>query len=169
MKKILCFLLFINVFFCLSNSVFAIENEDIFSNNAILVNIDSNKILFEKNTNEESVPIASLTKVMTYVLAVENISNLNSKIIVPEGTKQEIIDREGSNAGLEDGYEYTALDLLYGLMLPSGCDAADVLAKHISNNNYDKFVEMMNANGDGLIGTFLLTEHQTWISILTNK
>lgn len=144
MKKILLFLLFINMFLTLNHSAFAIEKEDIFSNNALLINMDTDEILFEKSTNEESVPIASLTKVMTYVLAVENISDLDSKIIVPEGTKQEIIEKNGSNAGLEDGYEYTALDLLYGLMLPSGCDAADVLAKYISNNNYDIFVEMMN-------------------------
>lgn len=137
------------VFFCIfgmgNQCVFALENTDIFSNEAIVVNLNTNEILFTKNTKEESVPIASLTKVMTYVVAIENIQDIvNTKIIVPEGTKQDIINKNGSNAGLEDGYEYTALDLLYGLMLPSGCDAADVLAKHISNNDYPKFVEMMN-------------------------
>lgn len=144
MKKFLFFLICINMFFIINCNVFAIEEPDIFSNNALLLNMNTDEILFKKNTNVESVPIASLTKIMTYVLAVENIPDLNTKIVVPVGTKQEIIDKEGSNAGLEDEYEYTALDLLYGLMVPSGCDAADVLAKYISNNDYDKFVEMMN-------------------------
>ena len=48
---------------------------------------------FDKNTNVESVPIASLTKIMTYVITIENISDLDLKVIVPEGTKQEIIER----------------------------------------------------------------------------
>lgn len=144
MKKIIILTILVSIF-CLSiTNVFALENTEIFSNEAMVVNLKTDEILFSKNTKEESVPIASLTKVMTYVLAVENISDLNTKIIVPAGTKQEITEKGGSNAGLEDGYEYTALDLLYGLMLPSGCDVADVFAKYISNNDYAKFVKMMN-------------------------
>lgn len=80
-------MLCVNLFLLLNNNVFAIEITDIFSNNALLINMDSDEILFEKSTNLESVPIASLTKVMTYVLAVENISDLDAKIVVPEGTK----------------------------------------------------------------------------------
>lgn len=143
-KTIIYFLILINTFLIGNQNVFAIESEDIFSNEAIVVNLKTDKVLFSKNTNSEPVPIASLTKIMTYVLTVENISDINAKVVIPEGTKQEIADRGGSNAGLEDGYEYTILDLLYGLMLPSGCDAADVLAKYISNNDYEKFVKMMN-------------------------
>ena len=145
MKKLIVILtILVSIFGFGITNVLALENEEIFSNEAIVVNLKTDEILFSKNTKKESVPIASLTKVMTYVLAVENISDLNTKIIVPAGTKQEITDKGGSNAGLEDGYEYIALDLLYGLMLPSGCDAADVLAKYISNNDYAKFVKMMN-------------------------
>ena len=144
MKKFWIFLVCLGVFLISNCIVFATTEIDVFSNNALLINMNTDEILFMKNTNVESVPIASLTKIMTYVLAIENIDDLETKIVVPEGTKQEIIDKEGSNAGLEDGYEYTALDLLYGLMVPSGCDAADVLAKYISNNEYARFVEMMN-------------------------
>lgn len=137
-------LLVLQVFYFKIPVVYALEDSDIFSNEALVVDIKTDEVLYSKNTKTESVEIASLTKIMTYVLSIENIEDLNTKIIVPVGTRQNIIDQDGSNAGLEDGYEYTALELLYGLMLPSGCDAADVLAEHISNNDYNKFVEMMN-------------------------
>lgn len=137
-------LLALQVFCIKIPNVYALENSDIFSNEALVVDIETDEVLYSKNTKSESVEIASLTKIMTYILTIENITDLNTKITVPAGTRQDIIDQNGSNAGLEDGYEYTALDLLYGLMLPSGCDAADVLAEYISNNNYSDFVNMMN-------------------------
>lgn len=125
-------------------SVMALEPTDIFSNEALVVDRNTDTVLYSKDTNPGSVEIASLTKVMTYVLSVENIADLSVKIKVPVGTKQEIAEQDGSNSGLEDEYEYTALDLLYGLMLPSGCDAADVLAEHVSAIVGKDFIEMMN-------------------------
>ena len=122
----------------------ALEPTDIYSNEALVVDKNTDTVLYSKDTNPGSVEIASLTKVMTYVIAVENIEDLSVMIKVPEGTKQAIASQGGSNSGLEDNYEYSALDLLYGLMLPSGCDAADVLAEYVSNNDYSLFVEMMN-------------------------
>ena len=125
-------------------SVMALEPTDIFSNEALVVDRNTDTVLYSKDTNPGSVEIASLTKVMTYVLSVENIEDLNVKIKVPAGTKQNIAEQDGSNSGLEDEYEYTALDLLYGLMLPSGCDAADVLAEYVSSVVGKDFIEMMN-------------------------
>lgn len=125
-------------------SVMALEPADIFSNEALVVDRNTDTVLYSKDTNPGSVEIASLTKVMTYVLSVENIEDLNVQIKVPAGTKQNIAEQDGSNSGLEDEYEYTALDLLYGLMLPSGCDAADVLAEYVSSVVGKDFIEMMN-------------------------
>ena len=122
----------------------ALEAADIFSNEALVVDRNTDTVLYSKDTNSGSVEIASLTKVMTYVLSVENIEDLCVKIKVPVGTKQGIAEQGGSNTGLEDEYEYTALDLLYGLMLPSGCDAADVLAEYVSSTVGKDFIEMMN-------------------------
>lgn len=137
-------------FFAGALNVYALEDSAIYSTEALVVDINSDKVLYHKDTNAGSVHIASLTKVMTYVLAVENIEDLSTKITVPEGTWQDIYDKGGSNAKLQDGYEYTALDLLYGLMLPSGCDAADVLAKYIADGDYSKFIEMMNEKAKAL-------------------
>ena len=125
-------------------SAMALEPADIFSYEALVVDRNTDTVLYSKDTNPGSVEIASLTKVMTYVLSVENIADLSIKITVPEGTRQAIIEQDGSNASLEDGYEYTALDLLYGLMLPSGCDAADVLAGYVSATADKDFIAMMN-------------------------
>ena len=126
------------------SGVMALEPTDIFSNEALVVDKNTDTVLYSKDTNNGPVEIASLTKVMTYVLAVENITDLSVKIKVPVGIKQEIAEQGGSNSGLEDEYEYTALDLLYGLMLPSGCDAADVLAEYVSTVVGRDFIEMMN-------------------------
>ena len=125
-------------------SAMALEPTDIFSYEALVVDRNTDAVLYSKNTNSGSVEIASLTKVMTYVLSIENIADLSVKIEVPAGTQAAIAAQDGSNASLEDGYEYTALDLLYGLMLPSGCDAADVLAEHVAAITGRDFIEMMN-------------------------
>ena len=125
-------------------SAMALEPTDIFSNEALVVDKNTDTILYSKDTTPGSVEIASLTKIMTYVLAAENIEDLSVQIKVPTGTQQKIIEQDASNASLEDEYEYTALDLLYGLMLPSGCDAADVLAEYVSATVGKDFVEMMN-------------------------
>ena len=94
--------------FCFFNySVFAIEDTDIFSNNALLVNMDTDEVLFRKSTNEGSVPIASLTKVMTYVLAVENIEGyfplLSEDMPNTETFMLKVKGESMINAGIFDG------------------------------------------------------------------
>lgn len=144
-KRFLTMLLAALLFISLTiPNVMALEPTDIFSNEALVVDKNTDTVLYSKDTNPSSVEIASLTKVMTYVLTVENIEDLSVKIKVPVGTKQGIAEQGGSNSSLEDEYEYTALDLLYGLMLPSGCDAADVLAEYVSALVGKDFIEMMN-------------------------
>jgi D-alanyl-D-alanine carboxypeptidase len=160
-KRFLMFLMFLS-FICFSYNVFALEISDIYSNEALLVNLDTDEILFAKNTNDEAVPIASLTKLMTYALAVEHIDDLeNTMIVVPEGVVSDMISMGASRADLVEGYEYSALDLLYGLMLPSGCDAAETLAYYISDGDIPKFVEMMNAKATelGMTNTLYIDSH----------
>ncbi len=143
-------LMFLQVFFLSIPDGYAVDAPEVYSNEALVVDLNTGEVLYHKNTKEESVQIASLTKIMTFVLTVENIADLQTKIQVPIGTQYAIALQDGSHASLEDGYAYTALDLLYGLMLPSGCDAADTLASYISNGNYDGFVTMMNAKASEL-------------------
>ena len=144
-RRILLILAFITMFISNTTTTLALEATDIFSNEAIVYNLKTDEVLYSKNTNDGSVQIASLTKLMTYAVVIDNIDDLeNTKIVVPNGIKQSMINEGASTTGLEDNYEYPAIDLLYGLMLPSGCDAADVFAYYVSDNDYDKFVKMMN-------------------------
>ena len=137
--------------FCMSGiRGYAAETPDIYSNEALVVNVDTDEVLFHKNTNPGNAEIASLTKVMIFVLSVENITDLQTQIVVPAGTRYSVSQQNGSHADLQDGYSYSALDLLYGLMLPSGCDAADTLGLYMSGGDYQATVDMMNAKAKEL-------------------
>lgn len=98
---------------------------------------------------QEQVPPASLTKIMTYIVVAENIPDLENTYITVTHDMLATMDPESSVMGLShhidaDGTEVSALELLYGLMLPSGNDAALALAHYVGNGNIDNFVDMMN-------------------------
>ena len=113
----------------------------------LLVSMDNGQTVFEKNADKKMYP-ASTTKIMTYIVAYENIEDIeNTRVLV----KKEIIDKllgtGSSMAFLSDhiGQEVTVTDLLYSLMVPSGNDAALVLADYVGNGNIQSFVDLMNA------------------------
>ncbi|WP_427110536.1 D-alanyl-D-alanine carboxypeptidase family protein [Lysinibacillus xylanilyticus] len=112
------------------------------SSNAILVNLDTNKILLDKGSDEIIYP-ASLTKIMTVLVAIENISNLQEKILLPKSIFKNLYEENASVAGFLPNEEVTAEDLLYGSMLPSGADASIGLADYIAGSER-KFVKLMN-------------------------
>ena len=113
---------------------------DIYSENAILYNMNEDKILYEKNS-EEKVKIASLTKIMTAILALENINDIKEKTIMPQ---EAYYGLEGYvTSGIRLNEQITYEDLLYGTMLPSAADCANALAIKQSGS-IDKFVELMN-------------------------
>lgn len=119
---------------------------DIYSNNGVLYNMNENKILFSKNS-QEKVSIASLTKIMTAIVAIENIDDLNQEITISE---QAFIGLDGyAKAGFKIGQTVTYEDLLYGLLLPSGAECANALALSISGNIED-FVKLMNEKAQEL-------------------
>ena len=134
----------------ISPHVVAVEEPTIYSNEALVVNVNTDEVLYHKDTNKGNAEIASLTKVMISVLSVENITDLQTQIVVPAGTRYSVSLQNGSHADLQDGYSYSALDLLYGLMLPSGCDAADTLGLYMSGGDYQAAVDMMNAKAKEL-------------------
>lgn len=112
------------------------------SSNAILVNLDTNKILLDKGSDEVIYP-ASLTKIMTVLVAIENIPNLQEKILLPKSIFKDLYEENASMAGFLPNEEVTAEDLLYGAMLPSGADASIGLADYIAGSE-SKFVKLMN-------------------------
>ena len=138
MKKIiklfLLFLVIINV-----KVVNAIEF-DISADNVILYNLNDNKVLYELES-EKSVNVASLTKIMTAIVAIENIEDLSKEVVVTKNAFNGI--SEYSKMGLQVGNVVTYRDLLYGILLPSGADAVNVMALNLSGSS-SSFVELMN-------------------------
>lgn len=113
---------------------------------AILVNTDTGEILAERNPYDRIVP-ASMTKVMTLLVAVEHMENPEENLKDKVTITQEICDesyRSGSSfVGYGVGDEATVEDLLYGAILPSGADAAMALAEYTAGSQ-EAFAEMMN-------------------------
>lgn len=136
MKKIISFIL---IFMLFTFKVNAVEL-DISSKNAILYNLDTNEILYSKNENEK-VYIASLTKVMTALTALDKIDDLNKQNILISDDFKGINEANLVTAGFTVGEVVTYKDLLYGLLLPSGADAAKALARLTYG---DEFINKMN-------------------------
>lgn len=104
---------------------------------AILVEANSGEILYEKNADEKAYP-ASITKIMTALLAAEN-GKLDKRVRISENAS----GVEGSSIYLETGERIPLRDLVYGLMLRSGNDAAIAIAEEIGGSTQN-FVFMMN-------------------------
>lgn len=130
MKKVII-ILFMMLFI---SNVKAIETS---ATSAILMDTDNNIIIYEKNIHNVR-SVASISKIMTAVLAVES-GKMDDKIVVDDV----ISSAYGSAVYIQRGEELTLRDLVYGLMLRSGNDAALVIAKYVGGN-VDHFVEMMN-------------------------
>lgn len=142
------------MFLLLCVNVFAVYEDrstgtslEITAAGAILIDLDTDSILYSKNINEQCRP-ASLTKMMTLLVAYENTKGREDEYIT---VTQEMIDVPdgSSNAGLAVGDRITIHDLFYAMMLPSGNDAAKTLSYAVSGNEA-AFVELMNAKAQEL-------------------
>lgn len=122
--------------------------EDIHSRAAIMVNYTTGHIVCEKNSNAELFP-ASVTKAMTVLVALENISDPSASIAVSGQSFARLAEENASVAGLRAGQRATLLDLCYATILPSGADAAVTLAEHVSGSE-EAFVTLMNAKAHEL-------------------
>jgi len=140
MKK---FLTSIILFFSFSFGVLATEF-DVTTHHVILYNMNDLQVLYEENA-DEMVSIASLTKIMTTVVALENIDDLDTKV---EIVRQDFYGTEGySEAGFKIHDVVTIRDLLYGIMLPSGADAVNAVVRVVAGSEA-KFVDMMNKKAE---------------------
>lgn len=121
--------------------LYGLEDLELHSKNVIVYNMDENKVIYEENS-EEVTSIASLTKIMTTIVAIENIKDLNEKVTITE-EMLEGIPWDASIAGLEIGDVLTYEDLLYSSMIPSGADATQALAVSLTGS-VQNFVKLMN-------------------------
>ncbi len=129
MKKVLVILLL----FLVPLNVFGKDT----AKSSIVMDIDSGRILYENNADDARL-IASITKIMTCIIAIEE-GDLDKEIKVGE----EILKMYGTSIYLEVGEKMKLIDLIYGLMLRSGNDASVVIAKEVAGSE-DEFVKMMN-------------------------
>lgn len=121
---------------------------DMYSSNAILVNLDENQIVLDKKSEEKIYP-ASLTKMMTVLVAIEQISNLQEEIILPKHIFRDLLEENASVAGFLPNEKLTVEDLLYGSMLPSGAEASLGLAEYVAGSERE-FVKLMNEKAQQL-------------------
>lgn len=120
----------------------------------VLMDSDSGRVLYEKDKDNPRL-IASITKIMTAILAIES-DRLEEEVIVGE----EVLTMYGSNIYIELGEKMKLLDMVYGLMLRSGNDAAIVIAYFIGGSE-ENFVKMMNdkAKEIGMTNTVFNNPH----------
>lgn len=86
---------------------------------------------------------ASMTKLMTLLVAVENISDFNATYTITYDMIAPLIEQEASRAGFDDNETVSITDLLYGMILPSGADATIALVQYVADNE-ENFVKLMN-------------------------
>lgn len=120
-------------------------NVGIYSSYAILVDLTANEVIYERNPDVITYP-ASLTKMMTVLVAIENMPTTPMVVDVDFNM---LYEEGAALAGFSNGQAVTADDLLYGTMLPSGADAALTLAKYVAGSEA-AFVELMNQKAKAL-------------------
>ncbi len=157
MKRVSAFLISFMLIVALMISTLSVSaadfgcNVDTVSTSIYMENLDTGTVVYEKNADEK-LPPASLTKMMTYIVVCENVPDLeNTKVEITQEALDGL-DPESSVMGLTGyiGEEFSVLDLLYGLMIPSGNDAALVLATYVGHGSVQNFVDMMNSKSGQL-------------------
>ena len=123
------------------------------ANTAILVDADTNEIVAGYNYEKKIYP-ASLTKILTLLVAAENIQDMDATYKFTSDDIDPLIEDNASRAGFEAGETVTMEDLLYSAILVSGADGTTGLANAVAGSE-EKFVELMNAKIQelGLTGT----------------
>lgn len=165
MKKIFKIIIiqFLTIFLFANIYVYAddIDEELDFDNQNITVSVDSSKpvinskryavydrmsgtVVYGLDENKESA-MASTTKIMTSIIVLENVENLNEIVTINKDAAMTY----GSRLGLKQNDKLSVNDLLYGLMLRSGNDAAVALALHVSDS-IEEFAKLMNEKAEEL-------------------
>jgi serine-type D-Ala-D-Ala carboxypeptidase (penicillin-binding protein 5/6) len=116
--------------------------KDITAKSALIYDISKDNVIFEKEPDKK-LPMASLTKIMTAIIALENKLHNNSYLVTEESLVGE------NSMGLTAGEVMKMEDLLYGLLLPSGNDAAEVLASNYPTGR-EGFITAMNQKAESL-------------------
>ena len=140
MKRLVCFCLVLLVALLFpTQSVLSAgaESVDVSAKGAVVIELKTGKVLYEKNAYTK-LPMASTTKIMSALLTAES-GGLDERFTVDA----DAIKVEGSSMGLQEGDIVSKRILMYGMLLPSGNDAANAAAVSVSGS-VPKFVQLMN-------------------------
>ena len=150
MKRLLSFLLCVTValsaFFCIPATAAynsSMQELDLNAECLLLISADNGEIIFEKDIRKQVAP-ASLTKIVTAIVVIENCKNLKEVVTVPEECIKELSGTGSSIANLRAGEQITVYDLLCYMLIMSANDAATTLANYVTGGDRAAFVAKMN-------------------------
>ena len=121
---------------------------ELYSENALLIDLESNTVLVQKNADARIYP-ASMTKVMTVLVAAEHIENWNETFTMTQSIIDPLFLADASMAGFVHGEEVSMTELLYGAVLPSGAEATQALAI-VTAGSEEAFAALMNEKAQEL-------------------
>lgn len=149
MKKIIIF--FSIVLLLIPTKIFAIGQN---ASSITVMDMDTKRVLYSKDQDTSKL-IASITKIMTAIIAIES-GKINDMVTVDNS----VLKAYGSGIYIKPGEEISLLDLVYGLMLRSGNDAAVMIATYVSGS-VEKFADEMNSKASkvGMKNTIFFNPH----------
>ncbi|MCD7729948.1 MAG: D-alanyl-D-alanine carboxypeptidase [Oscillospiraceae bacterium] len=165
MKK-LCVFLAAMIFFAAvlpikSKAITFTPNFTINSEAAVLINLDKDITVYEKNPTKKLYP-ASLTKIMTAIIVLDNVTDLdNTTFEAPLVVFDELYGQGASAVGFSRGEIATVSDLMYSMLMYSACESAGILAYNVGGESIPNFVSMMNEKAAeiGCTGTNFVNPH----------
>lgn len=153
MKKVVSILLILAVFIYVNpitaGAAYKTQGFKVESEAAILVSLDTGDVIFEKNADQKRYP-ASITKVMTAILLMENCNDLETKVTVTQEDYESLLGTGLVVANLVPGEELTLNACLNMLLVQSAADAANVIVDYVEKETGKDFVELMNKKAKDL-------------------
>jgi len=118
----------------------------------------NNDVCVYKQNEDERLPPASILKIMTCLLTLEKVPDLSQKVLVPKSVFDEFTDDDpysntynAADAGIQPGQtNLTYTDVLYAMMLASGCEASSILAYNVGDGDMDAFFDEMNKKASAI-------------------
>lgn len=162
LKLITIFIIIISISFAMLTPASAVDLPDVSAKSVLLLEADTNTVLFAENENERVYP-ASTTKIMTVFLAAEAISEgrvSGDDVVTVSESALSGLASDGSTAEITAGEELTLYELMYCALLVSANEACNAIAEHVAGD-ISSFVDMMNAkvSSFGCTGTHFANTH----------
>lgn len=136
-------------------------NFTVSSEAAVLINLDKDIVVYEKNPTKKMYP-ASLTKIMTAIVVLDHVQDLdNTTYEAPLAVFDDLYGKGASAVGYSRGELIVATDLMYSMLLASACESAGILAYNVGGQSIANFIDMMNQKAVeiGCTGTNFVNPH----------